>query len=923
MCFLFCWLFVFAALASLTPPANAQGCTLPAACYSAPYSVPAGCPTSSVTAAQDQAALMCQQGLQFPTTASNPPLSSSRGNDPYAPTNAFPGTPTSASNINTANWTDALNHTIVRWGWGQWTTYDDSQGGGTPNVGCGNPVNGSSTCTKALELGSATGGSIAYNGVGDMGPAGSRPYPDTLSGTCSTPGCLSSTTYPQISLFSFKNGTKVTTPTDWWVKGRPLTASLVQKEIYGNPFPAYFNAWTQGIVSGSVVSNGVLPGPNGPAINKWTIGAVTTGASAGTIGNGTILGQPTNAPTYPGATGTPQTLPSVTCACIGSTGSCTVANNTASCTATYGAATLYSYRNKTYTATFNLPYNGFTPRNTPVLAFTCRFPANATGKVPVVISISESDTDASYTLPYGYGVCGYTQTSLQADGGGAATSSYLDGMYSGGNWRKPTDPGTLVTWAWGISRFIDFLAAGGDSDPNGPDPDKIAVEGHSRDGKATLVTMAYDNRLVAGLPSCGGEGGTSWIRRNLGESIESIVGSGEYYWMDGYLMNYAGPACSTNPNVGPVGCTPAYWPRGVTNLDVDVHSVMSLIAPRAVMTNGGTDTPAGNGDAWQDPTGMYLAGTMASPAWTLLGWTGQIIPAGTQFTQNPVTWVSTESTGGPNGGESIGGTPPFNVAFAGPNGPGGAGSATVAWHRHSAGHTDTPEWPVFAQWAAQYLWDKRPVIAAGQSFTLPAGAVSMSAQVQATQGGGGPLQNWQITGGTNNGLTNNGAYAFALNPSSGIVTVPSVAMLDPSATSYTLSVMVGDSLLPSTKEGVDATLTINIPTNLLYDGEVSVAKSGFAYNFTTKRYSEQVTITNLTQNAIPGPVALVFDSLSSNATVYGASGTTLNQAPAGSPYVNTIGLAANQSVTLTVQFSDPTMAAISYTPRVLAGSVSR
>lgn len=920
--FLLCCLF---ALAGLMSPANAQTCTLPAACSAAPYNVPAGCPTSTTTAAQDQAQLMCKQGLQFPTTASNPPLSSSRGNDPYAPTNAFPGTPTSATNINSSNWTDATNHTIVRWGWGGWTTYDDSQGGGTPIVGCGDPVNGSSTCTKALELGTATGGSIAYNGAGDMGPAGSRPYPDTLSGTCSTPGCLSSTTYPPIDLFAFKDGTTVTTPTDWWVKGRPETFNLVQQEIYGNAFPAYFNAWTQGVVSGGTVNNGISAGPNGPAIGSWTIGAVTTGTAAGTVSVSTVPGQPTNAPTYPGASGTPA-FPTISCPCTG-TGSCTTAGGTGSCTAAYGAATTYAYRAKTYTATFNLPYNGFTPRNTPVLAFTCRLPANATTKVPVVIAISESATDSQYTLPYGYGVCGYTNTGVQADSGGAATSSYLSGMYSGGNWRNPNDPGTLVAWAWGISRFIDFLAAGGDPDPFGPDPDKIAVEGHSRDGKATLVTMAYDNRLVAGLPSCGGEGGTSWIRRNFGESIESIVGSGEYYWMAGYLMNYAGAACQTNPSVGPPGCTPAYWPRAVINLDVDAHSVMSLIAPRAVMTNGGTDTPAGNGDAWQDPRGMYLAGTMSSPVWTLLGWTGQIIPAGTTFTSNPTTWTATESTGGPNGGESIGGTPPFNTAFAGPNGPGGAGSATVAWRRHSAGHTDTPEWPVFAQWAAQYLWDQRPVITAGQSFTLPAGANGVQWQVKATPGGGGPLQNWQITGGANNGVTNaigpmNGAYTFALNPS-GMITLPDKTMLDPSATTYTLSLMVGDSLLPSTKLGVDTTVTINIPTDLYYDGLVSIQKSGFAYNFTTRRFSQQITITNLTQNTIPGPIALVFDNLSADANLYNPAGVTVNQPPAGSPYANTTGLAPNQSVTFAVQFSDPTMGAISYTPRVLAGSVSR
>jgi hypothetical protein len=132
------------------------------------------------------------------------------------------------------------------------------------------------------------------------------------------------------------------------------------------------------------------------------------------------------------------------------------------------------------------------------------------------------------------------------------------------------------------------------------------------------------------------------------------VGSGEYYWMDGYLMNYAGPECQTNPNRGPAGCTPAFFPRAVQDLDVDVHSGMSLIAPRAVMTNGGMNTPKGNGDAWQDPRGMYLAGAAASPVWQLLGWPGQIIPAGTVFTSNPTSY---------DNGESIGGTLPFSVAF--------------------------------------------------------------------------------------------------------------------------------------------------------------------------------------------------------------------------------------------------------------------
>jgi hypothetical protein len=705
-------------------------------CTADPYDVPAGLPTASTTANQDQAEMMCQQHLLFPTPASNPPLTATRVADPNKPVNAWPGTVASPE---TANWTDALGHTIVRWQWGLWTTYDDSQSAGAASVLC----NGAATCTPALEQATSTGG--AMSGFGDYGPFGSRPYPtgDALLGVggdtiCTSPGCLAGGTYspidllrlepdrkgdadfpyPQIDLFRVKDtGEEVKTPTDWWLKRRPQIFDLVQKEIYGYTWPK--SEW--------------------PAIT-WTIGPVTTGTQTGTV------------------------------SCITS----------AACpNGVISDGNTYAYRQKTYTGVVSTAsYPAL--RDVPTMTFVCRFPANATGKVPTFISISESVTDFEYTAPLGFGLCGYTQTTLQPDAGGAPTSDYLIGLINKGNWRKPTDPGALVAWAWGISRAIDEFAE--DPDPFGPDPDKVAVEGHSRDGKATLVTAAYDDRVVAALPSCGGEGGTSWIRRSYGESVESIAGNGEYYWMDGYLMNYAGPACQKNPDVGPPGCKPAFFPRKVQDLDVDVHSVMSLIAPRAVMTNGGTDTPYhGYGDAWQDPRGMYLAGRMSSPVWELLGWKGQVIPPGTVFTSNPTPY---------NSGESIGGTPPFDTAFI---------DGTVGYRRHVQGHTDVPEWPVFVTFASKYLNDLRPVIAAGQTFTLEEQWEGAIGKVEGTPGGGGPLQNWQIKGGT-------GAYIFSIDSQTGVIRVDDESKLDPSASSYTLTLMASDGILPSH----DQTVTINV-----------------------------------------------------------------------------------------------------------------
>jgi len=443
---------------------------------------------------------------------------------------------------------------------------------------------------------------------------------------------------------------------------------------------------------------------------------------------------------------------------------------------TTGTQNGVAYRQKTITGTISkATYPAL--RNTPVITLQCRTPAAKAGqKAPVFIQNGGSaSTVFGFTATAGFGGCGYSNTALQPDSGGANLSSYIIGLVNKGNWRKPDDPGALVAWAWGISRLIDYFA----SDPD-IDEDKVAVEGHSRYGKATLIAAAYDDRVVAAFPSCGGSMGTSWARRHYGESLSFVSGStSEYHWLNGKVMNYAGPI---NPGVN--------IPGKVQNLDVDVHSVMSLIAPRAVMTNGGSDTPAGNGDAWQDPRGMFLAGKYSGPVWQLLGWAGQVIPPGTVFTSpgSPGTGL----TAGP--AESTRGTPPFNVAFI---------DGTVGWRRHSEGHTDAPDWPTFVTFASRYLNDKRPVITAGQNFTLPSFPSNVLGMAVGTDGDAADtLQHWQVTGGT-------GAYTFQINEVTGQITIPDRSKLNGSAHAYTLTLMVGDGKLPSHVRDV----TINVPAD--------------------------------------------------------------------------------------------------------------
>jgi hypothetical protein len=111
-----------------------------------------------------------------------------------------------------------------------------------------------------------------------------------------------------------------------------------------------------------------------------------------------------------------------------------------------------------------------------------------------------------------------------------------------------------------------------------------------------------------------------------------------------------------------------------------------------------------------------------------------------------------------------------------------------------------PEWPVFVTFASKYLNDTRPVIAPNQVFNFPNSWSLEVGVVKGTQGGGGALQNWQIKGGS-------GAYIFSIDASSGMIRLVDPLKLDPRTSSYTLTLMVSDGILPSH----DQTVTIDLP----------------------------------------------------------------------------------------------------------------
>jgi hypothetical protein len=211
------------------------------------------------------------------------------------------------------------------------------------------------------------------------------------------------------------------------------------------------------------------------------------------------------------------------------------------------------------------------------------------------------------------------------------------GLCNHGGTRKPDDWGALRAWAWGASRALDYFET--DRTVNAKE---VGLEGHSRYGKAALVAMAYDPRFAIAYISSSGEGGAKLHRRNAGELVENVAGTGEYHWMAGNFLKYAGPL---------------HW----NDLPVDAHELIALCAPRPVFISAGQ-----KGDAWVDARGMFMACVGAGPVYRLLG-------------------------------KKDLGTTEFPLAET------ALMDGDLAWRQHSAGHTDAPNWPYFLKFAARYL----------------------------------------------------------------------------------------------------------------------------------------------------------------------------------------------------------------------------
>ncbi|MEO6006075.1 MAG: acetylxylan esterase [Opitutus sp.] len=299
-------------------------------------------------------------------------------------------------------------------------------------------------------------------------------------------------------------------------------------------------------------------------------------------------------------------------------------------------------------------------------------PANAKAPVPVLMMFGwgnmpneplprfgnnaepAAPPSTNQLIAAGWGYVSIATSSIQADNAAGLTAGII-GLTNKGQHRTPEQWGALRAWGWGAARGLDYLET-----LPAVDAKHVGIEGVSRYGKAALVTMAFEPRFAFVLVGSSGEGGAKPHRRNFGEAVENLTGSGQFHWMAGNFVKYgAAEATFGSKNAG--------------DIPVDAHELIALCAPRPTFISYGIPE---KGDAnWLDQQGSYMATVAAGPVFRLLGARDLGVTEDYRTARMP----------------------PYNTGIV---------DGELAWRQHDGGHEDRSNMSHFIAWADRMIGRK-------------------------------------------------------------------------------------------------------------------------------------------------------------------------------------------------------------------------
>jgi hypothetical protein len=501
-------------------------------------------------------------------------------------------------------------------------------------LGAQNPTGPAGQYTKPVQF---TAAQDHQNMMDQLGIKSLRPGP---SGNESAPNHANyeesiANPYPDLpDLLTLKNGKKVSTPEIWWKQSRPEIVEEMEKEVYGR-LPKKIPAvkWTIDISEREIV--GFIP-----VIAKKLTGHVDNSEyPLIDVNISMVLVTPANVE---------GPMPVLMMFGMASLPAPAQPNRDELEVINQAFRKLLSERDPEVKTIFD-KYQAYNPIT------------RATGTSPFGGMGGQANANADppstqQLLAAGWGYAIIDPSSIQADNGAGLTKGII-GLVNKGQPRKPDDWGSLRAWAWGAARGLDYL----ETEP-AVDTKHVGIEGVSRYGKAALVTLAFEDRFAMALVGSSGKGGATLHRRNFGEAVESLTGTGEYHWMAGNYLKYG--AAESTSGAGNAG-----------QLHVDSHSLIAMCAPRLTFISYGIPE---KGDAkWLDQKGSYMATVAAGAVFKLLG--VKDIGVSNDYKSEVM--------------------PPVNTGML---------DGELAWRQHDGGHTDAPNMKYFIEWANKKFNDNPP-----------------------------------------------------------------------------------------------------------------------------------------------------------------------------------------------------------------------
>lgn len=219
----------------------------------------------------------------------------------------------------------------------------------------------------------------------------------------------------------------------------------------------------------------------------------------------------------------------------------------------------------------------FGPGNKAKMTLELYIPENMEGKLPVMMTQWNHKGWLGVGLRRGYIGCLY------------AAADIMDDTHNYGELFPDYNFSALTQRAWGAMAVVTYLYSRSEVDTN-----KIALTGHSRNGKSSLYVAAFDERIDAVIPSSSGFGGVKAARVSdrryaIHTMMQTIIDFPQW-WI---------------PELN------EFWGRE-DRLPIDMNSLLALVAPRPCLIS------AGMFDLFGDSYGLEASYRSVLPVYELL-----------------------------------------------------------------------------------------------------------------------------------------------------------------------------------------------------------------------------------------------------------------------------------------------------------------